>query len=176
MLSRWWIYLTLWVQRLIVGTEAPIVMLDGVHFSFLSFLDIPWEVLRSVSTLAQSVISFAVVAILATSAPAAHIASRVVSRALSVGVLWKLCEDRMIFVSMGTAPPPVTYQSDMTVGLQCQGKKAQAGCISTSLFPNKTSGGVMRRETTRYVKPCSTCKGSVDMLSFNWTRLFARQL
>ena len=61
-----------------------------------------------VSTLAQSVMSDAVVAILATSAPDAHIDCRVVSRALSLGVFSKLCEDRMTFVLIGTAPPPVT--------------------------------------------------------------------
>lgn len=118
-----------------MGTQAPAMEPDCVDLSFLYFLDIPWEVLRSVSTLAQSVISFAVVAILATSAPAAHIASRVVSRALSVGVLSKLCEDRMILVSIGTAPPPGTEQYDMTIRVQCRSKSLQGGHISS--FPNK---------------------------------------
>ena len=94
------------------------------------------------STLAQSVISFAVVAILATSAPAAHIARRVVSRALSVGVLSKLCEDRMILVSMGTAPPPATDQFDMTIRVHRPSKTLQAGLISTSFFTNEIIGGM----------------------------------
>lgn len=86
---------------------------------------LPWEVFRSVSTLAQSVMSVAVVAILATSAPAAHICSRVVSRALSLGVPSKLCEDRMILVSIGTAPPPAMVHIKVQVNMSVEVSQQQ---------------------------------------------------
>jgi len=50
--------------------------------------------------------SVAVVAILAISAPQAHICCSVFSSAASVGVSSKLWDDRMTFVSTGTGPPP----------------------------------------------------------------------
>ncbi len=62
----------------------------------------PCEVLSKVSTLAQSVMLLAVVAILATSAPDDHICCKVLSRAASEGVSSKLCEDRITFVFTGS--------------------------------------------------------------------------
>ena len=67
-----------------------------------STASLPCDVLSRVNTLAQSAMSVAVVAILATSAPEAHICCRVLSSAASEGVSWKLWDDRMILVSTGT--------------------------------------------------------------------------
>lgn len=114
-------------------------------------MDIPWEVLMRVRTLAQSVMSDAVVAILATSAPDAHIDCRVVSRALSLGVFSKLCEDRMTLVLMGTAPPPVTLS--IGVGLQCR-VRLPAGCFNISLQAAQEEKLVVMW-WEQFVEPCS---------------------
>lgn len=68
--------------------------------------DPPFLFCSSDSTAAESVMSFAIVAILTMSAPESHMAAARSCSSAALGVALKLWLLRMIFVAMGTSPAP----------------------------------------------------------------------